>query len=50
VADLGFAKMVEDEDSTNTICGTPLTMAPEILKGAKYSHKVDVWSFGTIFY
>ena len=50
VADLGFAKQLEEGDVTNTMCGTPLNMAPEILKGAKYSHKVDVWSLGTIFY
>jgi len=32
------------------MCGTPLNMAPEILKGAKYDHKVDVWSLGTVFF
>jgi serine/threonine protein kinase len=32
------------------MCGTPLNMAPEILKGEKYDHKVDVWSLGTVFY
>ena len=32
------------------MCGTPLNMAPEILKGARYDHKVDVWSLGTVFY
>ena len=32
------------------MCGTPLNMAPEILQGEKYDHKVDVWSLGTIFY
>lgn len=25
-------------------------MAPEIMKGDQYNSKVDVWSFGTIFY
>ena len=50
VADLGFAKRLEEGDMTQTMCGTPLNMAPEILRGARYNHKVDVWSLGTVFY
>jgi serine/threonine-protein kinase ULK2 len=33
-----------------TQCGSPLFMAPEILKGSAYDSKVDVWSLGTMFY
>lgn len=50
IADLGFAKELEHEDLTKTVCGTPLYMAPEILKGMSYDSKVDVWSLGTVFY
>jgi serine/threonine-protein kinase ULK/ATG1 len=50
IADLGFAKQLEDDDLTNTVCGTPLNMAPEVLRGARYNHKVDVWSLGIVFY
>ena len=50
IADLGFAKQLNDGDLTQTMCGTPLNMAPEILKGAMYDHKVDVWSLGTVFF
>ena len=50
IADLGFAKQLEEGQLTHTMCGTPLNMAPEILKGGYYDHKVDVWSLGTVFY
>jgi serine/threonine-protein kinase ULK/ATG1 len=50
IADLGFAKQVDSTDLAKTQCGTPLYMAPEILRGESYSSKVDVWSLGAAFY
>ena len=50
IADLGFAKQVVGDDLSSTMCGTPLNMAPEVIKGQKYNSKVDVWSLGTVFY
>lgn len=32
------------------MCGTPLTMAPEIMGKQKYTEKCDTWSFGVISY
>ena len=31
-------------------CGTPITMAPEILKQEPYNEKCDIWSIGVIIY
>lgn len=35
---------------TETQCGTPLVMAPQVLNGKKYNHKADVWSLGIVFF
>lgn len=31
-----------------TYCGTPITMAPEIMQNKPYDKKVDIWSLGVI--
>jgi serine/threonine-protein kinase ULK/ATG1 len=50
IADLGFARELSYEDLSQTICGTPLVMAPEVLNGKFYNHKADVWSLGIVFF
>ena len=35
---------------TSTLIGTPYFMAPEILKGKKYSYSCDYWSAGVLVY
>jgi serine/threonine protein kinase len=50
VIDFGISKYLKDDDFTNTICGTPHYMAPEIISGKVYSFSADYWSFGiTLF-
>ena len=34
----------------NSIRGTPLYIAPEIINNQAYTDKVDIWSFGIIIY
>jgi len=48
IADFGFAKFAEDLSST--ICGSPMYMAPEIIKNQPYNESVDLWSLGIILW
>lgn len=49
IADLGFACQIK-ESGLDLVLGTPLYMAPELVRHQKYSEKVDVWSLGIITY
>lgn len=51
LADFGFAKELKDiSEMSQTLCGTPLYMAPEIFRGNPYSSKADLWSLGVIIF
>ena len=50
LCDFGFAKEFKDTLMSNTICGSPLYMAPEILNNHRYNLKSDIWSLGIIMY
>ncbi|KAL0589885.1 hypothetical protein ABG067_002110 [Albugo candida] len=50
IADFGFARHLTTTSMAETLCGSPLYMAPEILKFQKYDAKADLWSIGTILY
>ncbi|XP_034945472.1 ovarian-specific serine/threonine-protein kinase Lok-like [Chelonus insularis] len=53
VSDFGLSKLVDAQTMMKTFCGTPMYVAPEILKtggrGA-YTSQVDIWSLGVILY
>ena len=50
VADFGFARQMNPLDMADTMCGSPLYMAPEILQNEKYDAKADLWSVGCIMF
>lgn len=51
IADFGFCKgLKEADDMTTTMVGSPIYMAPEVLKGEDYSTKADIWSLGVCFF
>ena len=50
IADFGFARYMQQQDLAETLCGSPLYMAPEILRFQKYDAKADLWSVGAILF
>jgi serine/threonine protein kinase len=51
LADFGFCKSLQSpKDLTHTMLGSPIYMAPEVLKGEIYTIKADIWSLGVVLY
>jgi len=56
IADFGFATSFLDESGSGkiqkmkTACGTKGYLAPELLKGKKYTHKCDIFALGIILF
>jgi serine/threonine-protein kinase ULK/ATG1 len=51
IADFGLARNFDSAtDMFQTVCGTPVNMAPEVLQALPYNEKADLWSMGTILF
>ena len=50
ISDFGFARDGDSNTMFDTLCGSPMYMAPEIMSHKLYDNKSDLWSVGVIMY
>ncbi|KAJ9170299.1 hypothetical protein P3X46_018418 [Hevea brasiliensis] len=50
IADFGLSRSVQPGKHVETVCGSSLYMAPEVLQFQGYDDKVDMWSVGAILF
>lgn len=52
IADFGFACKADilGKKRLTDICGTPIYMAPQLLRSQSYTAKSDIWSLGLMLY
>lgn len=51
LCDFGLCKLnMTDSETTNTFCGTPEYLAPELLLSQGYTKTVDWWTLGVLLY
>lgn len=50
LTDFGFATYYTKDTIINTLCGSPMYMAPEIITKNGYNYNSDLWSVGIILY
>ena len=50
LADFGMAKTLKTNEKTNSFCGTPEYLAPEVITSDGHNYMADWWSFGILLY
>ena len=50
IGDMGMSKILSNKEMKLSRVGTPLYLAPELIRKEKYDYKADIWSFGCSLY
>lgn len=50
IIDFGLAKILKDDETTRTLCGTPEYLAPEMIEQQGHDKGVDWWALGVLIY
>lgn len=50
LTDFGLAKQLDENTMTNSFCGTPQYLAPEVIKKEGYNHMVDWYGLGILLF
>ena len=50
LSDFGYSAYINPGDIRNSICGTPVYLAPEMIKMTGHDEKVDIWSIGVLLF
>eukprot|EP01016_Furgasonia_blochmanni_P006881 TRINITY_DN12761_c0_g1_i11.p1 TRINITY_DN12761_c0_g1~~TRINITY_DN12761_c0_g1_i11.p1 ORF type:complete len:376 (-),score=98.17 TRINITY_DN12761_c0_g1_i11:216-1262(-) len=50
LTDFGMAKIIRKNETSQSFCGTPEYLAPEIIVGEGHNKMADWWSYGVLIY
>ncbi|KND04013.1 ULK/FUSED protein kinase [Spizellomyces punctatus DAOM BR117] len=50
ICDFGFSSFLQQNAALTSVKGTPIYMAPELIREQPYTHAIDLWALGVILY